>query len=95
MSELADRLRIARRSVIVRRRRSSSTRVPAVERAGGVRADRASVDRRRRTPAGRRLLDELVDVAAVCRRRRLTSTLSPAELTTLRELLSRIAPSGF
>lgn len=90
MSELADRLRIARRS-------ATSVVDELVER-GLVERAADPADRRAVTvdvtPAGRALLDQLVD-----RRRAaaadLTSTLSPAELTTLRELLSRIAPSGF
>jgi len=90
MSELADRLRIARRSAtsvvdeLVERGLVARAADPADRRAVTVAV----------TPAGRALLEQLVT-----RRRAaaadLTSPLTPAELATLRDLLTRIAPSGF
>ena len=88
MSELADLLRIVRRSatsvvddlvapgLVARRPDPDDRRAVAVELTPSGSALLAELDQRRRAVAGR-----------------LTSRLTPAELATLRDLLARLAPT--
>ena len=91
MSELADRLRIARRS-------ATSVVDELVER-GLVERAADPADRRAVTvavtPAGRRVARRSSSTRRRAAAADLTSSLTPAELATLRDLLTRIAPSGF